>query len=106
MKFQINLDNDHEVQIGAHIIYVKFVSVDHSRLDGNHGCYLPKEFTIFINKDDPDTIKLSTYFHELAHVVEHIYTVELDHIVLNLVSESLAQVVLGSRIVPPPKKTK
>ena len=93
MKLDLNLSSDGYIQIGAHKILVSFVEPDHPRLDSDHGCYVPKEYTIYLNNQDPESIKFSAFLHEAIHAIEHIYTLELDHVVLNLVGEGLAQVL-------------
>lgn len=97
MKSSLNLKTDHEFKLGIHTIKVKFVAPDHEYLKGDHGCYQPQEYTIYINKVDPDTIKYSTYLHESIHVFEHIYTFSLNHTVLNLIAECLTQVLLQDK---------
>ncbi len=102
MKFNINLNNDFNIKISSHTIQVKFVSPEHEVLKPTeehelcHGVYIAEEFTIYIRKTDPETMKLSTFFHEMFHVLEHIFTFELDHKELNLVAECLTQTMLDN----------
>lgn len=120
MKFNINLDEDFDLKFSCHTIHVKFVDKTHSALqeesdniseqqesvdekqeDTNEqqatvplfGCYIGDEFTIYVRKVDPYSIRLSTFLHELIHVIEQIYTLDLDHKELNLISEVMTQVL-------------
>lgn len=102
MKFEIELEKDHEIQIGAQIVQIKFVEPSHKELEGDHGAY--KDFCIYINKEDKTSMKLSTYLHECAHVCESIYTFDWDHIQLNLMAESLAQLLLQTSDEKTPAK--
>lgn len=94
MKLSINLDSDHEIQIGAHKVKIKFVENTHSRIDDDYGCYVTHEKTIYINKTVPETLKFSSLLHEIEHAIEDIYGVELDHTILNLIGEALSQALL------------
>lgn len=94
MKLDAELNQDHEIKIGAHAIKVKFVDPGHDKLEYDHGCYEPKEYTIYINSKDPESMRFSTFLHEALHAVEHVLGFEIDHLQLNLLSEGLGQILL------------
>lgn len=97
-KFNIKLGTSHVLKIGAHQIPVKFVSGGHESLsEGScHGSWIPREYTIYVNKDDPESLQLSTLFHEIIHVFEYFYEIKISHKDLNLVGDMFAQVFLDN----------
>jgi hypothetical protein len=62
----------------------------------DHGEYDPKTFTISVRLEDPETLRISSFVHELMHAIEHVYTLEMDHTQLNLFSESITQVLVDN----------
>lgn len=105
MKFNLVLNKDFSIKVSSHIIYVKFLPPDHDIWKtGNpiedqevcHGMYVAEDYTIYIRSTDPESMKLSTFYHELFHVFEHFYTFSLDHKELNLVAECLTQTLLDN----------
>ena len=103
MNIEVNLEEDHEIRLGAHNIKVFFVDPSHEKLDGDHGAYVPKEYSIFINKKDPESIRFTSLIHEILHATEQIFTFELDHFQLNLIAECIGQTLINPEII---KKTK
>lgn len=93
MKFEINLEKDFQIKLSSHTINVKFID---EAIFEDHGAYDPKTCTIFLNKNGSYPMVLSSFIHELIHAVEHVYTLELDHIELNLVAESITQVFVDN----------
>ena len=128
MKFNLPLNKDFELKVGAHIIHVFFVDDDHEAFhqdgievedakdkkpkdnkdnDGNneddyescedselmHGCWIPETNSIYIRKDDSESMKTSTFFHEIFHVFQSIYSVSISHKDLNLAAEIMTQVL-------------
>lgn len=96
MDFDINLDQDFDVKIGPHLFRVMFVPRNSDSLDDNYGSYSSRTLTILISKDAPDSLKLSTLFHEIIHVLEDLYDIKISHKDLNLVGDMIAQVLLDN----------
>lgn len=95
MNINVNVNTDHKIKIGAHEIKVFFVEPEHPRLDGDQGAY--NNYEIYINKKSAESIRFSTLLHEIIHAIEEIYTFSLDHVKLNLISESLAQALYQNK---------
>lgn len=102
MQINIPLDKDFDIEVGAHKIKVKFV--DSAKLkeeaeqspdptDDTHvyGIWDPETFTIYINKNGPDSMKISTLFHELIHAMEDFFAIKVSHKDLNLIADIIAQ---------------
>lgn len=104
MDFNIDLSQDFDIYIGPHLFHVKFVPRNDSSLDDNYGTYHSPTLTIRIAKDVPYSLKLSTLFHELLHVLEDLYDIKISHKDLNLVGDLLAQVLLMNFKVEKKKK--
>lgn len=102
INIKIDLTKDFSLNVGAHKIHVKFVSLKNKKLtedpkeEINYGTYQPQEKTIYISKDQPESIKFSTLIHELIHVAEDIYLVKMNHVQLNILSEMFAQILLST----------
>lgn len=96
MNLEVNLTDDHEIKLGAHTINVRFVDKCHEKLLGDHGCYCHETLTIFIKKDDPESLRFTTYLHEGTHALEQILGFEIDHFHLNLIAEGLASILNSS----------
>lgn len=109
MKFELSLDEDFELKLGAHTWKIMFVDLK-NELSEEHAwgvCCSSKQM-IHIDKNAPYSMKLSTIFHELIHAMEDIYEVKLDHRDLNLIGDVLAQIMLDNFVIKekPAKKKK
>lgn len=98
MKFCFPLDEDFEIKVGAHTWKIVFAEATgltdgHSHAWGT--CDVEKQ-TIYIDRNAPYSMRLSTFFHELIHVFESVYDVEMQHRDVNLVGDALAQVLVDS----------
>jgi Zn-dependent peptidase ImmA (M78 family) len=91
MNIKLNLATDHKIKISTHEIQVCFVEPNHPALDGDQGCY--RDYVIYINKSNPESMRLSTYIHEFMHAVEDIYIFSIDHVKLNILAEGIGQVL-------------
>lgn len=97
MNYSIPLDDDFDLKVGAHTIHVRLVDSSNDGLgDSNHGTWVPGKYTIFLSKDDPYSIRLSTFLHELIHVFEGFYEIKISHKDLNLVGDALTQVIMDN----------
>ena len=97
MDYDICLDEDFDLKVGAHTIHVKVVdNYDDGLGESNHGTWLPHKYTICLNKDDPYSIRLSTFLHELIHVFESFYEIKISHRDLNLVGDAMTQVLIDN----------
>ena len=97
MKYKIELNEDFDLKVGAHIVHIKFVdSSNDSISDENHGAWVPRKYTIFLYKEDPYSMKLSSLFHEVIHVFEYFYDIKIPHKDLNLMGDAFAQVFLDN----------
>lgn len=98
MQCNISLDSDFNLKVGAHKIYIKYVACDDANLgnsgkdDGNYARWVPKEYTMYVNKDEPESMRLSSLFHELMHVFEDIYEIKISHKDINIVGDAMAQI--------------
>ena len=107
MNFAINLDEDFTLKIGAHTWHVQFVDVVDMGADSTTwGLCTPEKHLIQINKVGPPAMRLSTLLHELMHAFDAVYDFELDHHLLNLSADALAQVMLDSLRSEPKKRRK
>lgn len=106
MELNLNIDSDHQIKLGAHTIDVKFVDSSNPYMSDDHGVYAYDLYCIFINKNDPPSVRFTTYLHEYMHVIEQIYTVQMDHTVLNLVAEGLGQLLYTEKQPLKKKKNK
>jgi hypothetical protein len=96
-KSSIPLEGEFEIKVGAHTFFVKYVDSGNNWLgDDNHGVYVGHIYTIFINDSDPDSIKLSTFFHELMHALEELYDLKMSHRDLNVLGEVFSQVLIDN----------
>lgn len=101
MKFNIPLDKDFKFKIGCHIFDIKFV---HNNIieqkskakkdEYIYGVWRPDENIVYISKELSNSLKLSTIFHEIMHVVETIYDLRLSHQNVNIIGEALAQMFI------------
>lgn len=97
---KVDLSKNFNLKVGAHKIYVKFVCSANKKLSENpgeinYGAYDPEAKTIYISKNQPESMKFSTLIHELIHVAEDIYQVRISHVQLNIISEMFAQILLS-----------
>lgn len=65
-------------------------------VSADYGCWDSDKMTIFIRNNVSNGMKLSTLFHELIHVIECVYTLELDHKELNLIGEVFSQIFIDN----------
>lgn len=106
-NFEVSLDKDFDLKVGAHTIHVVFVPGDHTALsDHSNGAWFRAEYTIYISADDPESMRLSSLYHELIHVLEDFYNVKMSHRDLNLVGDIIAQIMIDNFQVASTKKKK
>lgn len=103
MQYELKIDEDLDIQVGAHTVHIKLVDGSHFE-DNHHGLWVQEKYTIFISKNDPYSMRLSTLIHELIHVFEDFYSIKISHKDLNLVGDMLAQVLLTNFKVESPRK--
>jgi len=101
MNFNISIDKDFSFKLGAHEIKVYLVDAKHKKLkhEGDYhteGVYLAEELSIYLLKTNPPSLIFSTFFHELIHAIEHIYTIRIKHTDLNLIGECISQVLIDN----------
>ncbi len=96
MLFDIDLSENFSFKVGPHLYAVEFVDREDHRLDegGSYGSLIHKESKIIIREDCSYEMKLSTFFHELIHVMEDIYHIKISHKDLNLLAEIMSMVLL------------
>lgn len=105
MNFAIDLESDFTLKVGAHTWSVEYV--DMIDADGTTwGLCTPEKHLIQINRAASPSMRLSTFLHELLHAFEAVYDFELDHHLLNLSADALAQVMLDSLRDEPKKRRK
>ncbi len=106
MNYVIDLDKDFSLKIGGHEIKVFFVSPADPRLNlddvvrkdalSNHGIYNGERYEIYINNNDPYTVKLSTLIHEITHSLEDFYQIKISHRDINLIGEIFSQILIDN----------
>jgi len=97
MYYLVELEEDFELKVGAHTIYVQFVPSDNLELGSdNYGKWVPNKFTILIRNCSPYSMKLSTLLHEILHVLETVYVIDISHKDLNVAGDALAQILLDN----------
>lgn len=105
MNFSVDLAEDFDLKIGAHTWCVRFVDMVDPE-STTWGLCTPEKHLIQINREASPSMRLSTLLHELFHAFEAVYFFELDHHLLNLCADALAQVMLDSLRDEPKKRRK
>ncbi len=104
MLYEIPLVEDFNIKVGAHTIYVRFVSAEDDLLGENaSGVWVPRKYTILLDQNAPYSIRLSTLLHELIHVFEEFYTVKVSHKDLNIIGDAYTQVLMDNFRVETPE---
>lgn len=100
MMFDLSMEKDFRINIGAHKWHVKFVDLTNTIGSSNDDCLLGvclfEHQTILISDKSSYSMRLSTFFHELIHAFECIYDIKISHQDLNLVGDALSQVLISS----------
>lgn len=99
MIFDLPLDKDFSLKIGAHVWKVRFVeelpSEDHYDMWGSC-CFQTLTISVVRREDLDYSMVLSTFFHEVLHAYEYTYNVRMSHKDLNIIGELLADMFLGN----------
>ena len=61
-----------------------------------HGVFDTQTYTIYVNSDDPPSMRLSCLLHELMHVLEALYEIKISHKDLNIVGDAYAQIFIDN----------
>ena len=107
MRFEIDLDSDFALKIGAHEWHVRFVDVeDFSTDSAPWGLCESHKQRITINRSATPSMRLSTLLHEMLHALEAVYEIDISHKDLNLTADALAQILIDSFAAPAKKAKK
>ena len=104
MKLNLEFKKTFKFKVNGHQYRVKFIKQNSdTELENDYGfCDFAKRL-ILIREDIPDSLKLSTFIHELMHILEDLYSVKISHKDLNLVSDMIAAVLAENFQIKEPK---